>query len=146
MECSVFGVPRLYVKGRRSEGYLVCNSVAQAVVDQVRGQHDEFVFVWRRERVKNFDKEPAMQYEPIEAMNTTPPGRQPAAERAWPTCTSTTCGTRWVWGCGKPVSERTRGRTCEARDDGALLGGADSVRSGPRWSSSRTKPVARTGL
>lgn len=37
MQCSVFEVPRLYVKGRRSEGYLVCNSVAQAVVDKAAG-------------------------------------------------------------------------------------------------------------
>jgi integrase len=29
------------------------------------------VFVWRRERVKNFDKAPAMQCQPIEAMNNT---------------------------------------------------------------------------
>lgn len=43
--CSVFEVPRAYVKGRKSLGCLVCNSVAQQVVDAARGRHDEFVFV-----------------------------------------------------------------------------------------------------
>jgi hypothetical protein len=71
IQCSVFEVPKEYVKGRKTEGYLVCNSVAQAILEQVRGQHNEFVFVWRRERVKNFDKEPAMKYQPIESMNNT---------------------------------------------------------------------------
>lgn len=71
IRCSVFEVPKQYVKGRKSDAYVVCNSVAQTIVEQVRGQHAEFVFVWRRERVKNFDKEPAMQYQPIESMNNT---------------------------------------------------------------------------
>ncbi len=71
VQCSVFEVPRQYVKGRKSEGYVVCNAVAQTIVEQLRGQHDEFVFVWRRERVKDFDKEPAMPYQPIESMNNT---------------------------------------------------------------------------
>ena len=69
--CSVFEVPREYVKGRKSLGYLVCNSIAQQVVDAARGRHDEFVFVWRRERMKNLDKAPAMPYQPIESMNNT---------------------------------------------------------------------------
>jgi hypothetical protein len=50
------------VKGRKSMGYLVCNSVAQDIIEAARGQHDEFVFVWRRERVKNLDEEPVMPY------------------------------------------------------------------------------------
>jgi len=29
------------------------------------------VFVWRRERVKNFDEEPAMQYSRVHTMNNT---------------------------------------------------------------------------
>jgi len=70
-ECSVFEVPREYVKGRKTVGYLVCNTVAQAIVEQVRGQHNENVFVWRRERVKNFDEEPLMPYAPVQAMNNT---------------------------------------------------------------------------
>jgi integrase len=68
---SVFEVPRQHVKGRRRTRIVVCNSVAQSVVEAARGQHEEFVFVWRRERVKNIDSEPAMKYRPIEAMNNT---------------------------------------------------------------------------
>lgn len=71
VECSVFEVPKQHVKGRKSVRYVVCNSVAQSIVDSVRGQHDEFVFVWRRERVKNLDKEPAMPYRPVASMNNT---------------------------------------------------------------------------
>ena len=68
---SVFEVPHLHVKGRRRSRVVVCNSVAQSVVEAVRGQHDEFVFVWRRERRTRTDMEPVMSYRPIEAMNNT---------------------------------------------------------------------------
>lgn len=68
---SVFEVPRRHVKGRRQSRVLVCNSVAQSVVESVRGQHAEFVFVYRRERVKNLDQAPAMPYHPIGTMNNT---------------------------------------------------------------------------
>ena len=68
---SVFEVPRLHVKGRRRSRIVVCNSVAQSVIEAARGQHEEFVFVWRRERLKNVAKEPVMKYRPIEAMNNT---------------------------------------------------------------------------
>ena len=68
---SVFEVPREHVKGRRRARVVVCNSVAQSVIESVRGQHDDFVFVWRRERVKNIDDEPVMPYRPIQAMNNT---------------------------------------------------------------------------
>lgn len=68
---SVFEVPRRHVKGRKLSRVLVCNSVAQSVVESARGQHDEFVFVWRRERVKNFDDAPVMPYAPIQKMNNT---------------------------------------------------------------------------
>ena len=37
----------------------------------------KFVFVWRRERVKNVNEEPVMQYRPIETMNNT------AFQTAW---------------------------------------------------------------
>jgi integrase len=33
--------------------------------------HEEFVFVWRRERVKNIDDEPVMPYRAVQAMNNT---------------------------------------------------------------------------
>lgn len=68
---SVFEVPRENVKGRRVARVLVCNSVAQSVVDSVRGQHPEYVFVYRRERVKNLHQPAAMAYRPIETMNNT---------------------------------------------------------------------------
>lgn len=68
---SVFEVPRRHVKGRRRVRVVVCNSVAQSVIEAVRGQHPEFVFVYRRERVKNLDQAPAMAYKPIETMNNS---------------------------------------------------------------------------
>jgi integrase len=68
---SVFEVPRENVKGRRRSRLVVCNSVAQDVVEAVRGQHAEFVFVYRRERVKNLQEAPAMAYRPIRMMNNS---------------------------------------------------------------------------
>ena len=68
---SVFEVPMQHVKGRKRSRVVVCNSVAQSIVESVRGQHEEFVFVYRRERVKNFDQSPVMQYRPVETMNNT---------------------------------------------------------------------------
>lgn len=68
---SVFEVPRQHVKGRRRVRVLVCNSVAQSVIDTCRGMHKDFVFVWRRERVKNFGKAPTMPYRPISRMLNT---------------------------------------------------------------------------
>lgn len=46
--CSVFEVPAENVKGRRRSRLLVLNSVAQSVVEAVRDDHPEFVFVYRR--------------------------------------------------------------------------------------------------
>ena len=68
---SVFDVPREHVKGSRRSRIVVCNSVAQAVVDAVRGHHAEFVFVYRRERVKNMGQAPVMPYRPIQMMNNS---------------------------------------------------------------------------
>jgi len=78
---SVFEVPREHVKGRRRPRVVVCNGVAQAVIESVRGMHEEFVFVWRRERVKNVDDEPVMPYRPVQAMNNT--AWQNARKKAW---------------------------------------------------------------
>lgn len=47
---------------------LVLNDVAWRIVEECRGQHDEFVFVWRRERVENIDEEPVMPYGPIDTI------------------------------------------------------------------------------
>jgi integrase len=77
---SVFEVPRGHVKDRRRVRIVVCNSVARSVVEACRGRHPEFVFVWRRERVKNLDQAPAMAYRPIGTMNNT--GWQNAREAA----------------------------------------------------------------
>ncbi|WP_310732341.1 tyrosine-type recombinase/integrase [Ideonella sp. A 288] len=68
---SVFEVPREHVKGRRRPRVVVCNSVAQSIIESQRGKHDDFVFVWRRERVKNFEDAPVMSYQPIQTMNNT---------------------------------------------------------------------------
>ena len=69
--CSVFEVPREHVKGRKRTRLVVCNSVAQSVIESARGQHPEFVFVYRRERVKNLNEAPKMPYRAIETMNNT---------------------------------------------------------------------------
>lgn len=61
---SVFNVPRESVKGRRRDRILVCNSVAQSIIESVRGQHPEFVFVYSQ-----CVKKP--QYARIETMNNT---------------------------------------------------------------------------
>lgn len=76
---SVFEVPREHVKGRnRVCDYVVCNSVAQSVIESMRGLHDESVFVWRRERTSESPaaqrvragREP-MKYQPVQTMNNT---------------------------------------------------------------------------
>lgn len=67
---SVFVIPASEFKGMRPH-VLILNDVAWRVVEACRGRHKDFVFVWRRERVKNFDDQPAMQYRPISTMNNT---------------------------------------------------------------------------
>jgi hypothetical protein len=62
---SVFVVPKRYVKGRRHDRVLVCNSVAQSIIESVRGMHPQFVFVYSHPRHK------AQNYRPIETMNNT---------------------------------------------------------------------------
>jgi integrase len=66
-----FYVPKEYVKGGLNDQALILNSRAHAIVAAQRGLHDEFVFVWRRERVSNLDKPAVMPYRPIETMNNT---------------------------------------------------------------------------
>jgi integrase len=48
LKCSVFIVPPRYVKGRKGWRPLVCNSVAQSILDEQRGKHPEFVFTYQR--------------------------------------------------------------------------------------------------
>jgi integrase len=57
-------VPRRPVKGRKQDRVVVCNSVAQSIIDSVRGMHPEFVFVYSQEMKKP-------RYRPIETMNNT---------------------------------------------------------------------------
>lgn len=79
---SVFEVPfdptQVRKKSKREFDYVVCNSVAQSIVDAQRGLHDEFVFVWRRERtsqneyqLRRHEKEPPMAWQPVATMNNT---------------------------------------------------------------------------
>lgn len=54
---SVFEVPRMNVKGRKKVRYVVCNSVAQSIIESVRGENPDYVFVY--------------QGAPIETMNNS---------------------------------------------------------------------------
>jgi integrase len=67
---SVFVIPAEHYKGKRPHVQIL-NDVAWSVVQKCRGMHDEYVFVYRRERVKNIEKEPVMQYDRIDTMNNT---------------------------------------------------------------------------
>jgi integrase len=67
---SVFLIPAAEFKGKRDH-VLILNDAAWKIVEACRGQHPEFVFVYRRERVKNFDQVPAMEYHRIGGMNNT---------------------------------------------------------------------------
>ncbi|WP_369952299.1 tyrosine-type recombinase/integrase [Ralstonia syzygii] len=65
---SVFVVPRRYVKGRKRERIIVCNSVAQSIVDAQRGLHEERVFTFFR-AVKKPGKVP--KHKATDSMNNT---------------------------------------------------------------------------
>lgn len=79
-EISVFEVPREHVKGRKQVRCVVCNSVAQSVIDSQRVKHKDYVFVYRRERVKNLDQAPVAQYKKVGGMNSS--GWQTARKKA----------------------------------------------------------------
>lgn len=64
----VFVVPRRYVKGRKRERIIVCNSVAQSIVDAQRGLHEERVFTFFR-AVKKPGKVP--KHKATDSMNNT---------------------------------------------------------------------------
>jgi integrase len=66
---SVFEVPARNVKGRKRSRLLVCNSVAQSVLETVRGQHDEFVFTYQR--LKNDGTSGSGKPRAVETMNNT---------------------------------------------------------------------------
>jgi len=45
--CSVFIIPPRYVKGRKGWRPLVCNRVAQSILDEQRDKHSEYVFTYQ---------------------------------------------------------------------------------------------------
>lgn len=67
---SVFLIPAEHYKGKRPHVQIL-NDVAWNVVEKCRGMHKDFVFAYRRERVKHLDREPVMQYSRIDTMNNT---------------------------------------------------------------------------
>jgi integrase len=67
---SVFVIPPEHYKTNRKH-VLVLNDTAWNIVERQRGRHDEFVFVYRRERVKNVDQAPAMEYHRVGTQNNT---------------------------------------------------------------------------
>lgn len=68
---SVLEVPPANVKGRKSSRLVLCNSLAQSLGEAARGQHKDYVFVYRRERVKNLSQAPQMPYRCIGTMSNT---------------------------------------------------------------------------
>lgn len=50
LNCSVFIVPPRFVKGRKGWRPLVCNRVAQSIIDGQRGKHPEYVFTYQHGR------------------------------------------------------------------------------------------------
>ena len=67
---SVFVVPAAEFKSKRPH-VLILNDTAWRIVEEQRGKHAQHVFVYRRERVKNFDDEPVMKYHRVDTMNNT---------------------------------------------------------------------------
>ena len=52
LKISVFVIPRKYVKGRKQERVVICNSVAQEVIEQQRGLHSKRVFTYYKQTKK----------------------------------------------------------------------------------------------
>lgn len=52
---SVSDIPRENVKGRKRGRVLVCNTVAQSIIESQRGKHPEFVFPFRGHRVETMN-------------------------------------------------------------------------------------------
>lgn len=55
LKVSVFNIPRESVKGRKRDRILVCNSVAQSVVESMRGKHPVYVFPYRGDRIETMN-------------------------------------------------------------------------------------------
>lgn len=67
---SVFVIPAAEFKGKRDH-VLILNDAAWSIVEASRGMHADYVFVYRRERVKHMDREPAMEYHRMGTINNT---------------------------------------------------------------------------
>lgn len=52
---SVFEIPRESVKGRKRNRMLVCNTVAQSIIESQRGEHPEYVFPYRGHRIETMN-------------------------------------------------------------------------------------------
>ncbi len=52
---SVFEIPRESVKGRKRNRMLVCNTVAQSIIESQRGEHPEYVFSYRGHRIETMN-------------------------------------------------------------------------------------------
>lgn len=67
---SVFVIPPEHYKTNRKH-VLILNDTAWNIVERQRGRHDEFVFVYRRERTVHVDQAPAMEYHRVGTQNNT---------------------------------------------------------------------------
>lgn len=92
---SVFDMPKENVRGRKRSRVLVCNSVAQSIVEGQRGKHPVYVFTYKGNRIETVSNN----------------GWQRARRPDYRTCTFTICGTRWGCGCGKLGLGKRRLRT-----------------------------------
>lgn len=70
LERSVFVIPPEFYKTNRTH-VLILNDTAWRIVEAQRGRDKTHVFVYRRERVKNFHMEPAMAFHRVGTMNNT---------------------------------------------------------------------------
>ena len=70
LERSVFVIPAAFYKSNRKH-VLILNDVAWRIVEKRRGQDEEYVFVYRRERTTHLNREPLMAYHRIGTMNNT---------------------------------------------------------------------------
>lgn len=52
---SVFDIPRESVKGRKRNRVLVCNSLAQSIIEGQRGKHDVYVFPYNNHRIETMN-------------------------------------------------------------------------------------------
>jgi integrase len=66
----VFVIPAEHYKTNRKH-VLILNDTAWNIVERQRGRHDEFVFVYRRERTVHKDQAPAMEYHRVGTQNNT---------------------------------------------------------------------------